>query len=201
VSAGAIVHGPGVVEDALMRCALTRAEFAPWSAVVRNGQSLHLPLAANHSGAAARLCTADTDAYKSWLGVPDEAVRGGQLDGVSIDAARPLHPADFFAGDSLEGEARAELARVAWVYLFGDSSSVRDYKPAIDRHFGPFAAAVLLVRRIEVQAGARLIISGCPTVLGCDLLIIHDGGQLAVQTVSQVAVGELVRRRGRRQDA
>jgi len=136
--------------------------------------------------------TADIAQYKEWIGLSDALVEQETLEGLP---ALPKHawPQDRIVGslDDLTAEELADVQAAANTWLWGDSRLVRSYKGALERFYGPFEVDVYLVSRLIVEPGAALVVSGRPTALLCDSIELHDGGSLALHTVTRTWVQAL----------
>lgn len=140
-----------------------------------------------------RLKTDDVDEFKSWIGLADDLIRSG----VSMPPAQfPQGPySDRLAGP-LEGLTDAEWKDVQLAtnyYLFGQSSLVAAYKPAIVRHYAPFEAALYAAERIEIMAGGALTITGYPAILIVKDLIIHEGGKIQAYAATRMTADNLLK--------
>ncbi len=178
------------VQAQLRRFGIREDEAVFSSLLIRNGETVTLPRDSDRVGLwAARLTTPDLDIYKSWIGLPDEDIRSGQLRCAprrpqalvaphGWDQARELSPAQF-----------EEVQRAGYTYLFDDSAIVQTYKPLIERFCGPLEVVVVLAKRVELLPGAVLNISGTPSILLFGELLIHEGGKVLVQTYHAATIG------------
>lgn len=167
----------------LARCGLARDVFAARDVRVAEEATADL-VGMAPAGTVARIWTADVATYRTWLGVSDPraAIAGEPAYDPAALAAAPLH-----------GAAAAALARIARAYLFADVAPVARFAPAIEQHFGPFEAVVVVLRRLTIAPGARLVIAGAPTILVADCVDVHDGADVTLTTICHAALGVLTR--------
>ena len=168
------------LDEALKTRGLSAGLFRPWTLRVPADTALDLRAAAPPANVA-RLWTADADVYRRWLGIRDASAA---LDRAALPALPPR------IGD-LDPLERRALERIAGAYLFADAGPWSDYKRAIEHYFGPFEAIVVVADAVAIPAGARLVVSGVPTMLVATTLEIADGGELTVQTLFNATIGTL----------
>jgi hypothetical protein len=172
----------------LARCGLARDVFAARDVRVAEEATADL-VGVAPPGTLARIWTADVATYRTWLRVSDpRAAIAGELAYDPAALAAPLH-----------GAAAGALARIARAYLFADVAPVARFAPAIEHHFGPFEAVVVVLRRLTIAPGARLVIAGAPTILVADCVDVHDGADVTLTTICHAALGVLTRHGAPRQ--
>jgi hypothetical protein len=137
--------------------------------------------------------TADIAQYKEWIGLSDAlAANDVPHDGLPALPRNPWPKGRIVASlDELTASELADVQAAANHYLWGDSRLVRSYKEALERFYGPFEAGVYVVSRLVIESGASLAVEGRPAVLLCDSLELHDGGSLALYTVTRMWVQAL----------
>lgn len=167
------------LDDALRARGLSAGLFRPWTLDVPAGATLDLHAVAP-TGNVARIWTADADVYRRWLAIPDASAA---LERAALDTLPPR------LGD-LDPDERRALGRIASAYLFADPAPWRDYKRAIESHFGPFEAVVVVADAITIGTEARLLVAGAPTILVAHSLDVA-GGELTVQTLFNATIGTL----------
>ena len=141
------------------------------------------------------LTTEDLDQFKAWVGVADELIAAGTFLAPPAEQA-PAGPCSARHLDPALEPGSAEwrdLELAALQYLFGDSRTVEGYAGAVARHLAPFAAALYAAERIEIPAGATLVLAGYPSVLVVKELVIHAGGALKLLCPARVLVESLVK--------
>ncbi len=67
------------------------------------------------------------------------------------------------------------------------------FKPALERHYAPFRAQVIVASRVVLEPDAELHITGIPTVMIVEELVFN-GGRLFVSPVSHFSIGVAVGR-------
>ena len=132
------------------------------------------------------------DVYKSWIGVAD----AGYPPGTPFLTRWPC-PNQPWNGRPISREAdltpeeRADVELAAKAYIFGNSSLVQSYRPAIEACCGPFRTFIYPIQLLTVMPGARLVVTGGPAILLVEDVIIHEAGQIAFYAVARVEIGAL----------
>lgn len=168
------------LDDALTARGLSAGLFRPWTLHVSADTVVDLHAAAPATNVA-RLWTADADVYRRWLAIADPSAA---LDRTTL-ATLPSRIGE------LDADERHTLERIASAYLFADAEPWRDYKRAVEHAFGPFEAVVVVTDALTIAPGARLVVTGAPTILVATALDIADGGELTVQTFFNATIGTL----------
>lgn len=181
------------IQEALARCDAAR-DIAPVSLSVERGQQRVLSSDPADASAVAplMLTTTDVDLFKRWIGAPDESCRAH----AETHQYWPL-PTRAWSGRSVSSrrdftaEEAADIERAGRVYLFGDSTLVRDYRDVIGLYHGTFEAAIYAMDELSVMPGARLSVVGAPAVLLCSKFDLHAPGQLVLHTPCHAHFGSV----------
>ncbi len=142
------------------------------------------------------LHTQDLDELKQWIGLPDEAVKGRVL--VDNDQRREMRHVckchdEYTADEAGKAAARFNatvrtldspsqkldaLRAHARSYLYGDSTLVKDAKPAIETYFESFVIPLWVLQKVVVKSGSVLAFGPGSNVLLASELEIEQGGQV-----------------------
>ncbi|MEO1084716.1 MAG: hypothetical protein AAFY88_10790 [Acidobacteriota bacterium] len=185
----AIRHGAPDLDRRLQDLGLTR-ELLRRDLVVPAGAHLDLSTAADVASALAprALETADLAVYKTWIGRADSGEHAAHDFGrAPAPWCRPT-PSSLA---ELEAAELADLEAAGRIFLFGDSREVTSYRGVLEQLRGPFRAAVYAARRVVVEPGALLRISGDPAVVLFDELILRGGGRLVTSTPTHATFARL----------
>ncbi|MEO1370234.1 MAG: hypothetical protein AAFX50_23885 [Acidobacteriota bacterium] len=185
----ALRHGAPDLDRRLRALGLGRA-LLDRDLVVPSGARLELTTATDAPSALAPriLETADLAVYKTWIGRADAGDHAAHDFG---PAPAPWRSATPSSVSELDADQLADLETAGRIYLFGDSSRVASYRGVLEALRGPFRAAAYAARRVVVEPGALLRISGDPAVVLFDELIVRDGGRLVTSTPTRATFGRL----------
>lgn len=157
---------------------------------IEPGQVVHCSnLAADAQVRPYILTTGDLDIFKRWIGFPNDLPAG--LGHTPVKPSRPAPSPHLVTAAHLDAAAWQELEQATKAYLFGNSELVRAYKPVIERVYAPFRTAVYVVRRLVIKPGGRLVVRDMPAALLFDDVIIHDGGQIMLHTITNMTIRSL----------
>ena len=138
------------------------------------------------------LRTASLDEAKKWIGIPDEMFRRGEYPRLETLPSRPWWSAPKANFATLSEADRNDIVRAAKAYVWGDSSEVADYKPAIEDFLGPFRVYVFTADNVTVTAGQPWIIdSSSPSVINVGTITIEPGGQIIVTAAVTVNAAQV----------
>ena len=129
--------------------------------------------------------TPSLEQYKQWIGRQDRA----EHDLGAAPAPLRTELADDL--QSLDADQLADLERAGQIYLFGDSRQVASYRRSLERLRGPFRAALYAARRVVIEVGARLSVSGDPAILLIEELVLQGSGQLVTTTPTHATFAHL----------
>jgi hypothetical protein len=140
-----------------------------------------------------RARTSDLDTFKTWIGLPDAYIRSGKAIAPPWDAAR--HYDRRFADPAavLSDDETRHLMLATGSYLFGESTTVAEYRRAIELRMAPFEIAVYAVRRLILRPTSSLTVVGPPAVVVANHIELHPGATIMTQTVSRILTDHLVK--------
>lgn len=69
-----------------------------------------------------------------------------------------------------------------------------DYAHVFERTSMPLEVAVYAAKRLTIHSHATVIVTGAPTIMLVEHLVIHDHGRLALNTPARVVLGRLEKR-------
>lgn len=161
--------------------------------LIPSGETVELSAVTSATVVSLDLQTVDLDAFKRWIGVSDDLIEDGFF--LPPTEVPTVSYSNLMEGgrEDMTAEEWKSVERATHYYLFGHSALVRAFRPAIDRHFGPYAARLYAADRIEVEPGGTLTISGYPAVAMVRHLIIHQGGAFKLQAPVKLMVETLDR--------
>ena len=143
---------------------------------------------AKHSAIIPKICTAkNLDQYKSWIGRDDTGIE----DTPWVLPAASWNDRKIHVFSELTPEEVENIEKASWVYLFGNSALVKSYRDIIEFCNAPFEVAVYAARKVIIQPGGSLIVSGMPAILLFEELEIHSQGNLTIYTVCHAKIGTL----------
>jgi hypothetical protein len=182
-----IETSPRSVAQAMTRCGLCVNDFPDVDVELAAGEDATWPDShGSWERAQAWLTTPNLNVYRRWMWSP-QGVPVALEDGLP-DARDPRFQVPQLAPDD-----HAQLASVARSFVFGSCARLLPHQDLIEHHFGPFVANAVVLRRLELGRGARLLLKGSPFVLLVDVLVMHQDSQLLVEHLSHVSVGRVSR--------
>ena len=194
------------VAGALVRCGLTEYDDVRRDVIVADGELVVTPDTVQttpFARASTFLETTDADVMKRWVGLSDATALAAPEVAWTFDAAEIGDPVAWLAKATYSDDEQAVLDRLVRAYVFGLSTPLRPYKALVEHYrrfkgrqypeMGEvFRVHALLARYVSIAPGARLVVEGpLPTVLIADHMDIHEGGSLALQTITYMTVGYL----------
>ncbi len=167
-------------EDTAARFGLEEAPERRESLVLGPGESLSLSTRPGVESAVVPhlLRLDDLDQLKTWIGTPDESFERGVFAIPSELPSRPWSGDTDFDADALTEQQRADIDLAARCYLFGFSPLVDTYRDAIVRLYAPFMVAAYMIRKLRIEPGAELTVSGAPALLLFDRIDLYRGGRV-----------------------
>ncbi len=165
------------VSSWLAGCGLHPDEIPAPAVVLERGRHCLLPRELERFGCRL-LHTPSLPTYKRWIGVPDQACS-------STAPQPPAGPPD--------ASGPAALLQAARAFVFGDSVAASAWKRPIEERLGPFPLLVVRASRLEIEAGATLVVTGTPTALAVDEVLLHAGGRITLHVPGHLEFGRLVK--------
>ncbi|MEJ2675499.1 MAG: hypothetical protein P8011_09970 [Acidihalobacter sp.] len=157
---------------------------------VSRGERAVLNTLAGHLPAlpATPVSTSNAETYRGWIGGIEGEMPAHWRVPMAWSGRSVVHR------DDLTEAERRDVEDAANIYFFGDPAHVATYRHAIESCYAPFDAVVYAVRRLKVEAGASLIITGAPTILLAESIELEQDGRLVViDTPCRVHVGTLTK--------
>jgi hypothetical protein len=168
-------------------------QFAP-DLTIQSGQALMLSEEAGPGSAVEPILreTRALDVFKAWIGVADiDYPPGSPLLTRWPCPEQPWNGRLVSRHEELTPGEQEDVELAAKAYIFGNSSLVQSYRPAIEACCGPFRARIYPIRRLTVMPGARLAVTGEPAILLVEELTIYETGQIALYAVARTEIGTL----------
>jgi hypothetical protein len=138
------------------------------------------------------LRTSSVEEFKSWLGWGDRELLEWPGEPVRWELpSQPWSGRPVRSSADLTPAERADVEKAGWIYLFGDSRQVCDYRQLIELCHAPFELAVYAAPRLELLPGATLNVKDAPALLLFDEVVLHPGAQLATFTICRAMLGRL----------
>ena len=187
-----------VVEDALLRCGLTREAFVWNDLVLQEGERIELPCEAQRlPGGIIEVASNNIDAFKRCVGFDDEEVRSGPKSvHPRMPSRKRLDPAKLRDITGLTQKQADELIIAGDAYLYGDSTRTRDWRELLEQRYAPFRVSVVAARRIVLPAGADMLVHVYPTLLIAEELVFA-GGSLTINSKARIHVGQVIKKEER----
>lgn len=140
-----------------------------------------------------RVAVNDLDELKRLAGIPDEAFDRGRTEVQRSLAAPPDVSRARLSRAELDDQERQQLREGLLAYVFGRSTRVAAYKPAVEAHFFPLQVTLFAAQDVTVTPGNPLIITGQqPVGVNFGTVTVERGGQIIVETDATITIQSLV---------
>lgn len=186
-----------VIDDAFVRCGLSRESFVWHDLILREGERAELPCEKGRlPGGIVEIEANGLDMFKRCVGFDDfEALRTPKKLHPKMPSRRRLDPARHRDSSRLTAKQEAELLVAGNAYLYGDSSRVRDWLPLIEQRYS-FEVSVIALGRVVLPPGSELLLHVYPS-----LLIVEEiefaGGSLTIDAKARVHAGRITKQEAR----
>lgn len=187
-----------VIDDALLRCGLTREAFVWNDLVLQEGERIELPCDAQRlPGGIIEVASNSLDTFKRCVGFDDdEVLHGPKSARPRMPSRRRLDPARLHDITGLTAKQADELHIAGNAYLYGDSIRTRDWRDLVEQRYAPFKVSVVAARRIVLPPGSDILVHVYPTLLIAEELVFA-GGSLTIHTKARIHVGQVTKKEER----
>ena len=171
--------------DVLAALGLERLELRPGCGRLGPGQALDTGTSRQWAGAEVLELTSNRlSVFRAWLGWDEQPTQAWPALPPDLPPDLPV-PAD-----------RALLRELCADYLFRGRPLPAPWLAAVEAALGPFPLRVLAWETLVIEAGARLALTGPPTLVLVEGLDLAPGGFCEIRCPARMAVGRPQRLHG-----